>query len=142
MEKVANIVAEIMKDPLGNRYTGERTRTFAIDAFYALPASEIAETVANNLESSKIGEYLKKSDGAPAFDKRDIVEIVNVLRDGEILPKETLAKLLSKENLSPPVDAAKILRQLLDSLSREQLSLLVEKICARRPDGSESLLEK
>lgn len=142
MERLAAMVAEIMKDPLGNRHVGERTRQFAIEAFYALPASEIAETVTNNLESSGIAKYLKKPDGTVAFDKRDVTEMVNVLRDGEILPKETFSKLLTKENLTPPVDAIGLARELLASLSREQFSLLVEKVSARRSDGSASLLEK
>lgn len=142
MEKIASIVAEIMKDPLGNRHTGERTKTFAIDAFYALPASEIATTVSNNLENSGIGRKLKKPDGSAAFDKRDIEEIVNILRDGEILSKETLTKTLSKENLTPPVDTLKIMKGVLDSLSNEQVSLLVAKLTSKRADGSASLLEK
>lgn len=142
MERLAAMVSEIMKDPLGNRYVGDRTRQFAIDAFYALPASEIAETVSNNLESSGVAKYLRKPDGTVAFDKRDITEMVNVLRDGDILPREVLSKLLTKENLTPPVNAMKLAKELISSLSREQLSLLVEKVSARRPDGSASLLEK
>lgn len=108
MEKLASIVAEIMKDPLGNKYVGERTRQFAVDAFYAMPATDIAETVSNNLETSGLAKYLKKPDGTTAFDKRDITEMVNVLRDGEILPKDVLTKTLSKENLTPPVNVLKI----------------------------------
>lgn len=142
MDKLASIVAEIMKDPLGNKYVGERTRAFAIDAFYAMPASDIAETVYGNLDSSGLAKYLKKPDGTLAFDKRDVTEMVNVLRDGEILPKETLAKVLSKENLTPPVNVLKILSDVLKSLSKEQLTLLLDKVTAKRPDGSESLLKK
>lgn len=142
MERLASIVAEIMKDPLGNKYVGERTRQFAIDAFYAMPAADIAETVTNNLESSGLAKYLKKPDGALAFDKRDVTEMVNILRDGEILPKETLSKLLSKENLTPPINVLKILKDLLGSLSKEQLNLLLDKVSAKRPDGSPSLLQK
>ncbi len=142
MEKLASIVAEIMKDPLGNKYVGERTRQFAIDAFYAMPATDIAETVSNNLETSGLAKYLKKTDGTVAVDRRDVTEMVNILRDGEILPKETLTKILSKENLTPPVNVLKIVGDLLKSLSKEQLTLLLDKASAKRPDGSPSLLEK
>lgn len=142
MEKLASIVAEIMKDPLGNEYVGERTRQFAVDAFYAMPAADIAETVSNNLETSGLAKYLKKPDGTVAFDKRDVTEMVNILRDGEILPKEALAKILSKENLTPPVNVLSVLKNALGSLSKEQLSLLLDKISAKRPDGSPSLLQK
>lgn len=142
MDKLASIVAEIMKDPLGNKYVGERTRSFVIDAFYAMPAADIAETVSNNLETSGLAKYLKKPDGTVAFDKRDVTEMVNILRDGEILPKETLTKILSKENLAPPVNVLKIVGDSLKSLSKEQLSLLLDKVSAKRPDGSPSLLQK
>lgn len=77
-----------------------------------------------------------------AFDKRDIVEMVNILRDGEILPKDVLTKVLSKENLTPPINVLKIVGDLLKSLSKEQLILLSDKISAKRPDGSPSLLQK
>ncbi len=87
---------------------GERTRQYAIDAFYSMPAGEMAEILSGNLENSGIAKYLKKPDGALAFDKRDITEMINILRDGEILPKETLSGLLRKENLTPPIDAVKI----------------------------------
>lgn len=142
MERLASIVAEIMKDPLGNKYVGERAKNFAIDAFYAMPAADIAETVYANLETSGLAKYLKKPDGTMAFDKRDVTEMVNVLRDGEILPKDVLTKLLSKENLTPPVNVLKILGDLLKSLSKEQLGLLFDKVTAKRPDGSASLLER
>jgi hypothetical protein len=142
MERLAQMVSEIMKDPLRNQHTGDRTREFAINSFYALPASEIAETISNNLESSGISQYLKRPDGKVAFDKRDIAEMVNILRDGEILPKETLSRILSKENLTPPIDVKKIIKDVLRSLSREQASLLVEKISAKGPDAAVSLLEK
>lgn len=142
VEKLSKIATEIMKDPLGNRYTGERTKAFAINAFHTLPAHEIAEMISNNLESSGLSKYLKQPNGTLVFDKTDIIETVNILRDGEILPKETLVKLLSKETLTPPVNTLNIVSELLRSLSREQLSLLIEKVCAQRSNGSASLLEK
>jgi uncharacterized protein (DUF2267 family) len=142
MERLAQMVSEIMKDPLRNQHTGDRTREFAINSFYALPASEIADTISNNLESSGLSQYLKRPDGKVAFDKRDIAEMVNILRDGEILPKETLSRILSKENLTSPIDVKKIVKDVLRSLSREQASLLVEKISAKGPDAAVSLLEK
>lgn len=128
MKNILQIVEDIKKDPLGNKYTWEQTKQAAIDSFYNLSSNELAKTVHGNIEIMGLGDSIKDKNGTFVFNGEDIKILIETLR--EHIPKALVEKILNN-NKTPPIDVRKVIMEIFQCLSSSTIKEVSEVLIGK-----------